>query len=190
MTHTRGRRTRAAAWLHGIGVALLLAAVAHPHAHAEGGENSPPATRIPPPVAPPPRPTTDLYGDPLPAGAVARLGSVRLRHLGLADYFVGPDGNTACTVGRDGFLRTWDLATGRQTDAHALGGEFGPTVGRPHASDGPSGRREREPHLVFSPDRRFVAAVCPARVVVWDAGTGRELKTLARPKARLEWIVS
>src|SRR4051812_7190334 len=59
----------------------------------------------------------DLYGDPLPAGAVARLGSVRLRHAGLRDFTLLPDGKTAVTVGDDQTVRWWDLDTGRQTRA-------------------------------------------------------------------------
>src|SRR5688572_26488265 len=43
----------------------------------------------------------DQYGDPLPVGAVARLGSVRLRHAGLQDFALLPDGKTAVTVGQD-----------------------------------------------------------------------------------------
>ncbi|WP_171475463.1 WD40 repeat domain-containing protein [Frigoriglobus tundricola] len=133
------------------------------------------------PEAPAPRPTTDLYGDPLPPGAVARLGSVRLRHYGLADFFIRPDGRTARTVGRDGFLRTWDLATGRQTEAHALRGEFGRATGQSESVPvGGMARPMQEPQLLFSPDRRFLAAIFNSRVVVWDAGTGHELRALAR----------
>ena len=141
------------------------------------------------PVAPAPRPTTDLYGDPLPPGAVARFGSVRLRHVGLTDYFVRPDGKTARTVGRDGFLRTWDLTTGRQTEATALQGEFAKATGSRDARFPGEGERitdEPEPHLLFSPDRRFLAAVFTRRVVIWDANTGRELKHIPRPKASME----
>jgi hypothetical protein len=43
----------------------------------------------------------DLYGDPLPEGAVARLGSVRLRHPGLKDFAFLADGRTVVTVGED-----------------------------------------------------------------------------------------
>ncbi|HKB03321.1 MAG TPA: hypothetical protein VKD90_13940 [Gemmataceae bacterium] len=62
----------------------------------------------------------DLYGDPLPEGAVARLGSVRLRHPGLEDFVLLGDGKTAVTVGRDQLVRRWDLATARQTASARL----------------------------------------------------------------------
>jgi RNA polymerase sigma factor (sigma-70 family) len=56
----------------------------------------------------------DLHGDPLPDGAVARLGTARLNHgYGLnALYFLG-DGKTILSEG-DGFLRYWDIATGKE----------------------------------------------------------------------------
>jgi WD40 repeat protein len=63
---------------------------------------------------PPPRALTDLFGDPLPKGAVARLGTVRWRHA--ASTFSAaftPDGATIVTSGYDGF-RVWDVDTGKQ----------------------------------------------------------------------------
>src|SRR5262249_26468138 len=65
-------------------------------------------------------PLRDRYGDPLPAGAVARLGSVRLRHPELTAFTLLPDGRTAVTVGRDQMVRRWDLETGCQTHAVKL----------------------------------------------------------------------
>jgi WD40 repeat protein len=57
---------------------------------------------------------TDLYGDPLPAGAVARMGTVRWR-LSLPTTYVlafAPDGKTFYTVSRYGGILIWDSATG------------------------------------------------------------------------------
>src|SRR5262245_9646337 len=92
MTRTRRRPTPAiAARSWAFGIAIVLAPVACPHSHITA--NDPPRSATT--VAPAPRPLTDLYGDRLPAGAVARLGSLRLRHLGLADFFLRPDGRSA-----------------------------------------------------------------------------------------------
>src|SRR5262249_56627942 len=64
----------------------------------------------------PPKPTpasrTDLYGDPLPDGAVVRFGSVRFRHAELSVYVCLPGGKTVLTAGSDRVLRFWDLASG------------------------------------------------------------------------------
>lgn len=55
----------------------------------------------------------DRYGDPLPDGAVSRLGTIRLRHGGLTTALqFAPDGRTLLTMGNDG-LRIWGVATGK-----------------------------------------------------------------------------
>src|SRR5262245_1411425 len=70
--------------------------------------------------APPPR--ADVYGDPLPPGTIARIGSVRLRHLRLGDFVCLPDGKQVVTAGGDRILRFWDLLSGRQVREVALQG--------------------------------------------------------------------
>lgn len=59
-----------------------------------------------------PAPGRDLFGDPLPEGAAARLGTVELRHgpFGSSVQFT-PDGKHLISLG-GGWIRRWDLATG------------------------------------------------------------------------------
>ena len=45
-----------------------------------------------------PSPKLDLYGDPLPDGAVARMGSIRFRHAGLSDIAWSADGKSITTM--------------------------------------------------------------------------------------------
>jgi RNA polymerase sigma factor (sigma-70 family) len=57
----------------------------------------------------------DADADALPAGALARLGSPRLRHgARLKDIAYSPTGKRLASVGYDDTLRAWDAETGRQ----------------------------------------------------------------------------
>jgi WD40 repeat protein len=58
----------------------------------------------------------DLYGDPLPAGAAARLGTVRLRRSGFGSAYVafGRFGRELFETERDGLIRVWDPVTGKE----------------------------------------------------------------------------
>ena len=61
-------------------------------------------------------PRVDLYGDPLPSGAIARLGTVRFRHR----YLHGPGGLFSgrqiggVRLHADGTVIIWDSATGNR----------------------------------------------------------------------------
>src|SRR5215468_5607291 len=69
---------------------------------------------VPPATTAPPAARTDLLGDPLPDGALARVGTLRFRHFAtIVSVAYAPDGKSVATGGRDG-VRVWDAATGRQ----------------------------------------------------------------------------
>jgi RNA polymerase sigma factor (sigma-70 family) len=58
------------------------------------------------------QPRTDLHGDPLPEGAIARLGTTRFRHVQAAALAFTADGKSLLTCG-DRIIRFWDPASGR-----------------------------------------------------------------------------
>ena len=58
-------------------------------------------------------PKKDLYGDPLPPGAVARIGTVRMRHPSdLSQVALSPDGKLLVTKAERS-LRLWNGETGK-----------------------------------------------------------------------------
>jgi WD40 repeat protein len=79
-----------------------------------------------------PRPRTDCLGDPLPPGAVARLGTNRFKHNSAAGsvtalHFLA-DGQTLVSGGGDA-VSIWDLTTAKELQRFAASkGLFGPAV--------------------------------------------------------------
>lgn len=62
-----------------------------------------------------PAPRADAFGDPLPAAAIARLGTSRLRHGAAVDtvqFIAG--GKRLLSAGQDGTVRLWEPQSGRE----------------------------------------------------------------------------
>ena len=73
-----------------------------------------------PPPKVPPKIATDLYGDALPEGAVARLGTIRFDHGdGLERLHYTPDGKKIISVG-GGWARIWDASSGRELNHFSI----------------------------------------------------------------------
>src|SRR5262245_27209904 len=59
---------------------------------------------------------SDTTADPLPPGALARLGSDRLRNGGqVLGVAFAPDGMSLLGAGADGTVRVWSVTTGKET---------------------------------------------------------------------------
>jgi WD40 repeat protein len=148
---------------------------------------------------------TDQYGDPLPEGAVLRLGTTRLRHgswVFCAAF--SPDSRTLASGGDDRALRLWDVATGREIwrycaqdgGIHAVAfsangkmiasGSADRTI---HILDAATGKaiarlqgNSRVTSLAFSPDSNVLAAATgyggELTITLWHVASGNELRRL------------
>jgi RNA polymerase sigma factor (sigma-70 family) len=123
---------------------------------------SPAPAAADPPAAAPARPPEakerrDVHGDPLPPGAVARLGTVRFR-TGPTPWWLGasPDGKLLVTTGSDGSVRLWEVSSGR-------------------AAGRLEGHRGGVRCAVFSPDARRLATAGARSVRAWDVASAREV---------------
>jgi WD40 repeat protein len=105
----------------------------------------------------------DRLGDPLPPGAVARLGTVRFRHGEYVKAAVfTADGKTLITGGADGVIRCWSVPSGREV--RRLGGHRGWVA-----------------CLALSPDGKTLASdggPWDFSLRLWDLRTGRLLRVL------------
>ena len=104
-------------------------------------------------------PRVDLLGDPLPPGAIARLGSVRLRQSGGVKQLVfAADGKTLFAAS-DFSGRVWDLRTGRERSRVPL------AVSTYH-------------RVALSADGRLAVATPEKPIRFWDLTTAKESRPL------------
>jgi RNA polymerase sigma factor (sigma-70 family) len=114
-----------------------------------------------------PKAKTDVHGDPLPPGAVARLGTIRWRHGSQASVLAfAAGGKEVVTAGPDGLIKVWDAATGKELRRLGKPGESG-------AADVSYVSYQRPSAL--SADGKW-AATWDDGIRVWDVGAGKELR--------------
>src|SRR5262249_7400889 len=97
-----------------LSAGLLAASVTMPSPKPRAEETPPPPTKKPIAERPAPKPAVDAHGDPLPEGAIVRLGTMRFNHGdGLNTPLFSSDGKTILSEG-GGSLCLWDAATGAE----------------------------------------------------------------------------
>lgn len=206
--------------LAGCGLVLLFAAgapvgaqqrfVLPPPAPGAPGEPGPQPGRGPRQIRPvlthPGPPKLDRHGDPLPAGAVTRYGTVRLRHgAEVRAMSFTPDGKLLCTMsGTEDSIKLWDVATGKSvasvsTTAHLVGlanAKFAVLVddrkckvwmydtgGVRDLPDRTLPEGASPTALAVNPDSKSFAVATSGKVLLIDVQTGRTLRELNLPPA-------
>jgi RNA polymerase sigma factor (sigma-70 family) len=162
--------------LLGAGARMLLTAQTPP---------TPPVQASPPAQAAP--------DDPLPAGVIARMGTTRLRH-GDAVYFTAatPDGKALVTAGRDGTIRLWALAAGKEIRRFAWD-DLPPDGKAVSSQEGPLEKQQRQVlddlarsgQAALSGDGKTVAASRGGTVRLWETNSGTRLCDLQTGQKRL-----
>jgi WD40 repeat protein len=143
---------------------IALLALWLPHAGSSQG----PATAGP---APKQEPKRDRHGDPLPDGAVARLGTSRFRHESPLRFVAfSPDGTKiVSSAGSTGF-QVWEAGSGRLL-RHLPGNLYSPSS------------------AAFSPDSKKLAlASGDLKPRLWDLATGKELRQLPPPSPNVPFV--
>ncbi len=119
-------------------------------------------------TAPPVR--VDSHGDPLPDGAIARLGTVRWRHGNqIAALVYSPDGKKIAAGGFGAAVTLWDASSGK------LLHKFPQQI---QSSGG-----------AFSPDGTMLATADKDGCFLWDVATGKRLRLLKGEGLILEKVV-
>jgi WD40 repeat protein len=132
----------------------------------------------------------DAHGDPLPPGALLRLGSLHFRHAGPITYVAFPDKKSVITASQDGTIRLWDLDSGKEIRRYgkADGGARGAADPRQEALQAlvAAQRQLRGGYypqgtgsLALSPDGKTLAVPVNANTVqLYEVSTGKDIRQI------------
>ena len=119
------------------------------------------------------QPRLDLHGNPLPEGALARLGTVRMHHGGpVRSLLYSPDGKTVISgsdmydsSGSTQTIRCWDVNSGKEVRQFVI---------PPRKT--PGGNQNAVTSLALSSDGKTLAAgTTDGSIYLWDFATGKQL---------------
>jgi len=129
-----------------------------------------------------PRRSLDQYGDPLPTGAIVRLGTTRFRHGGPVPFVrYALDDKVIVSAGGDAAVRIWDAETGKElhTIRPGPGFRFDPWMA--------------SMPVAMSGDGHTLATMTERGAILWDAATAKEkcrLDLLTARNREHEWSIA
>ena len=152
------------------------------------------------------RRAADLFGDPLPARAIARLGTIRLRNPFGSPIALASDGTKiAASVSHgDVEIRIWEMETGKELGTIPTSEKVGVTAiaflpGRDALAwvngtgalvlcDATTGKEvgrlitavRGDVRMAISPDGNLAALASPSEVSLWELSTGRRVHTFVK----------
>lgn len=115
----------------------------------------------------------DQQGDPLPPGALGRLGTVRFRHaFEITALAFAPDGRRLASASGDATACVWDFPSGKELVRFKDANRAGIAT------------------VAFAPDGKAVATGHADRTVrLWDAATGKEIREFTGHEDRVDAVV-
>ena len=129
--------------------------------------------------AQPETPMVDFHGDPLPTGAIGRLGTIRWRHGGTIQFAAFlPDGKRVVTVSKES-IRIWEFPSGKEFRHITL-----------PAAQEPYDRMDESATTVLSKDGKTIATyVVTEGVLLYDIATGKKIATVQGYRGHV-WAVA
>lgn len=156
-----------------LGGAVLLVALALGAALARPRLSPDATTTKPDRPAEAAKARTDLFGDPLPEEAIARVGSTRFRHGGLIySLAFTPEGKRLYSFSHVDGLRGWDAETGREV-CHIV---ESPGFSFKMVAISPDGKR------AVTTGGEESGIIKPAPLTLWDLATGTKIKQIGKGK--------
>jgi WD40 repeat protein/beta-lactamase regulating signal transducer with metallopeptidase domain len=178
------RLSKRAGWAVAMLAAVICLVVAGVGPLRSAAEDKKPAQN------PDARATADAHGDPLPAGAQARLGTTRLRHAANVTFVsILPGGKKVITGSQDGTIRLWDLDKGKEirrfprpTPIAAKQPRGKEAVRRATVMQVLGGARSRGRFpIAVTADGKTLAAAGGNVIQLWEIESGKERRKILGP---------
>ena len=122
----------------------------------------------------------DQNGDPLPAGALARMGTLRWRHGDTVSFVAyASEGKAVLTAANDGSIRLWDRDTGKEIRRFDQKQGAQPGLQPGAVVIGWSAYGRGAGRIAVSKDGKALATVLQNNIVqLWNVDTGKEIHQL------------